>query len=70
MKDILSGSLFIVIGAIFGIGSGNYSIGSTDNIGPGYYPLMVSIAVIAIGVAIIIKKILWIYRQKYSKVSQ
>lgn len=70
MKDILTGALFIIIGSIFGVGSTQYTIGSSDNIGPGYYPLLVSVAVIMLGVTVILKRVLWIYRQKYSKGSQ
>jgi hypothetical protein len=57
MKDILSSILFIVIGSIFLYTSNTYTIGRAANMGPGYFPSLISIGLIIIGIIIIIKKL-------------
>lgn len=54
MKNILSGVFFLVIGAVFMIGSMTYDLGSVSQPGPGFFPLLVSTCVAIIGVLIII----------------
>jgi hypothetical protein len=56
MKNILSSILFIVIGAIFLYISNTYTIGRAANMGPGYFPTLISIGLIIIGMIIIIKR--------------
>lgn len=56
MKDILSGILFVVIGSIFLYISNTYTVGRAANMGPGYFPTLVSIILITIGIMIIIKR--------------
>lgn len=48
-KDFFSGILFIVLGVIFAILSTDYDYGSTDNMGPGYFPLMLGVLLSFIG---------------------
>jgi hypothetical protein len=55
MKDILSGALFIFIGLIFFYKSHSYPMGTYSNIGPGYFPMLISIVLISIGLILIIK---------------
>jgi len=57
MKDILAGTLFVVIGSIFFYISRAYKIGTAYNISPGYFPTLVSITLILVGVIIITKKL-------------
>jgi hypothetical protein len=56
MKNILSSILFIVIGSVFLYISNTYTIGRAANMGPGYFPTLISIGLIIIGMIIIIKR--------------
>ena len=56
-KDFFSGMLFIVLGAIFAIASTGYEYGSTDNMGPGYFPLMLGVLLSIIGIIISTKAV-------------
>ena len=55
MKDILTGVLFIFIGLLFFYKSSSYAMGTYSNIGPGYFPILISIMLILIGLIMIIK---------------
>lgn len=57
MKDILAGALFIIIGSIFFYTSNAYKIGTASNINPGYFPALVSITLITVGIILIIKNL-------------
>lgn len=50
MKTIATSLFFIIVGSVFAYTSYNYNIGTLDNMGPGYYPLMFSLILIAIGI--------------------
>lgn len=51
-KDFWAGVMFVVFGAFFaGFGS-QYSLGSAANMGPGYFPTMLGIALVALGIFI------------------
>ena len=56
-KDLLSGLIFILFGGAFllDIFIGNYAFGTVRRMGPGWFPAMVSILLIAIGVAVALK---------------
>ena len=51
-KDFWAGGMFVVFGAFFaGFGS-QYSLGSAANMGPGYFPTMLGIALVVLGIVI------------------
>lgn len=55
LKDILAGTVFIVLGGAFAIGSLAYDIGTPLRMGPGYVPLSLGGLLAGLGVLIIIK---------------
>ncbi|GAU85342.1 tricarboxylate transport protein TctB [Bosea sp. BIWAKO-01] len=54
-KDVLSGLLFMGLGSIALYISLDYRFGSTQRMGPGYFPKILSGLLIAFGVAILVK---------------
>jgi len=56
-KDFFSGLLFIGVGIAFAFGATAYKIGVTDNMGPGYFPLMLGILMVILGIAITFKSL-------------
>lgn len=57
-KDFFSGLLFIIIGAFFAAFSWKYDIGTTKEIGPGYFPLILGIVLIFLGSLVSIKSLI------------
>jgi len=55
LKDVLAGSVFIVLGGAFAFGSLDYDIGTPLRMGPGYVPLALGLLLVALGVMIVIK---------------
>lgn len=55
IKDILSGLIFIAFGAAFGIAATGYEFGTALRMGPGYFPIVLALALAALGVAILVK---------------
>jgi len=55
IKDILSGLIFVGFGAAFGYAASGYEIGTAFRMGPGYFPLVLAGALVALGVAIVVK---------------
>jgi hypothetical protein len=55
LPDVLAGGIFVLIGGAFVVGSLGYELGTPLRMGPGAFPLLVGVAVAALGVAIIIK---------------
>ncbi|GAA1034619.1 tripartite tricarboxylate transporter TctB family protein [Virgisporangium ochraceum] len=53
--DVLAGGLFVVIGGAFVVGSLGYELGTPLRMGPGYFPLLVGVIVVALGLAIVVK---------------
>lgn len=50
--DLLSGLFFISVGGIaIGVGAG-YRLGTPDNMGPGFFPVMLGIALLLLGIAV------------------
>lgn len=47
--DIVAGILFIAIGAAFLVGGWSYAFGATLNMGPGFFPRLLSIALLGLG---------------------
>lgn len=54
-RDVLAGLLFIAIGIATVIGASDYPLGTIRNIGPGYYPILLGIALALLGGAIALK---------------
>lgn len=55
MKDVLAGGVFIVLGLAFSIGALQLDVGTPLRMGPGYFPLVLGILLIGLGIAIGIK---------------
>lgn len=56
-KDFFSGLLFVVVGICFGWIATDYRIGTSAHMGPGYFPLLCSILLVIIGLAICIRSL-------------
>jgi hypothetical protein len=54
-RDLISGILAIIIGSIFAAVSLTYEIGTATNIGPGYYPLLLSMLLVVLGFILLVK---------------
>jgi hypothetical protein len=52
-RDAASGAIFVAIGAAFAFGARSLEIGSALRMGPGYFPLVLSFILIAVGLVII-----------------
>jgi putative tricarboxylic transport membrane protein len=57
-KDFFSGLLFLVIAAIFAVGIPELPIGSAFRMGPGYFPLMLTLLLAGFGLVILIRGLL------------
>jgi hypothetical protein len=57
-KDFFCGIMFIGIGMVFSWISGTYTVGSSASMGPGYFPLMLGILLVLIGIALAFKALL------------
>lgn len=55
IKDILSGLIFIAFGAAFGIAATGYAFGTALRMGPGFFPIVLAVALAGLGVAILAK---------------
>ena len=55
MRDIFSGILFVIIGLIFFYNAYSYPIGDHSSPGPGYFPVIMAVILIVIGLILIIK---------------
>lgn len=55
-QRLYSGLLFIAIGLVFGLGAvRNYPIGTASHMGPGYFPLLLSIVLTLLGIGTLIE---------------
>lgn len=59
MKDIIAGLLFIFIGIFFKYHSQSYSLGSVSDMGPGYFPNLISTLLLVVGIILTIKSLIW-----------
>jgi len=57
IEDFLAGVLFLVVGAVFGVGATTYEIGSADQMGPGYFPLLCGGLLVIIGLVVCIRSL-------------
>ncbi len=54
-KDFYAGLFFIVIGLVMAIEARSYTVGTTRNMGPGYFPLLLGYLMLALGGGIAIR---------------
>jgi hypothetical protein len=59
MSKIYLGIFFITVGVLFFINSQQLNFGTITNIGPGFFPKIISIITILLGLIIMIKAIKW-----------
>ena len=55
VKDILSGLFFVGFGLLFALGATTYAIGSAARMGPGFYPLVVGVLLVVLGIVIVVR---------------
>lgn len=56
-KEFAAGSLFVAIGIVWAIASTRLSLGQATHMGPGYFPLCMSIALVCIGVIAMVRSV-------------
>jgi hypothetical protein len=54
-QDAAAGIILSAIGAIAAIMSSHYSLGTAENMGPGYFPLIVSGLLVLVGVSLLLR---------------
>lgn len=52
-----SGLLFTTVGLVFCVWATTYKLGTASNMGPGYFPLMLSALLVLLGIANIVKSV-------------
>ena len=57
-KDVLSGAIFAGVGLWFTAQSMNLTMGTTRSMGPGYLPMLLSVVLIAFGLAVLARGLL------------
>lgn len=60
-KKVLTGIIFILVGGCFFYMSLSYAFGSVVAMGPGYFPMLISAMLTLVGIAIVIKDLVWKY---------
>ena len=56
--DLLSGVLFLALGAFAMVYGSRYGLGTAARMGPGYYPLLASSGLILIGLVLVVRSLL------------
>ncbi|MDD2809438.1 tripartite tricarboxylate transporter TctB family protein [Rhodoferax sp.] len=54
-KDFYAGLLFMAIGAAFAWGATNYRVGTSASMGPGFFPLMLGLLLVLLGLVITLR---------------
>lgn len=53
LKDLITGLMFMAIGGVYAAGAlSRLSIGTASNMGPGYFPLLLSGALVVVGIIV------------------
>lgn len=52
-KGLLTGVIYVVVGAAVALGALHYPVGSFQRMGPGFFPLMVSIGLVLNGLVVV-----------------
>lgn len=55
LQDFLAGLLFVALGIGFGWAASRHVLGSADNMGPGYVPLLLGLLLAVLGLLIVFK---------------
>jgi Tripartite tricarboxylate transporter TctB family len=55
LPDLLAGGIFVLIGGAFAVGSLGYQLGTPLRMGPGYFPLLVGVILVVLGLAVVVK---------------
>lgn len=53
-KNVIVGLIFIGLALTFGIGALRLNLGSAGQMGPGYFPLLLSVALLVLGVCVLV----------------
>jgi len=53
-RDFYAGIMFVLIGAFFGIYAQDYSLGTANRMGPGYFPTLLAGIMLFLGVAVLV----------------
>ena len=53
-KDFFSGVMFMVVGGLFAWGSTSYSLGNGARMGPGYFPMVLGVLLVLLGLGVLI----------------
>ena len=56
-RDFWSGLMFVTVGSIFAVGSTNYSMGTSARPGAGYFPMILSVAMVLLGAIVLFKSL-------------
>lgn len=59
IKNIITGILFLIIGITFLLYSLHYKIGNLEDIGTGFFPLVISVLLAFSGSVLIFKNVKW-----------
>jgi Tripartite tricarboxylate transporter TctB family len=54
-KDLIAGLIFIILGTVLFFASQNYDIGSARRMGPGYFPALLGLLLVGLGLAAFVK---------------
>lgn len=54
-KDFFAGLMFTVVGAVFAVGATELELGTAADMGLGYFPLMMGMLLVILGIAITLK---------------
>ena len=55
LPDLLAGGIFVLIGGTFVVGSLSYDLGTLLRMGPGYFPLLVGVILVGLGLGVVVK---------------
>jgi hypothetical protein len=53
--DLLAGGTFMAVGLAFAVASSRYELGSALQMGPGYYPLVLGVLLVALGAGVAVE---------------
>ena len=56
-KDFFSGLMFMGVGAAFAWGATTYNVGAGARMGPGYFPLVLGVLMVILGIAVTFKSL-------------
>lgn len=58
-QDFWSGLMFVGVGTVFGWGATSHDIGTAAQMGPGYFPLLLGILTVIVGVLVALKSLVF-----------